>query len=177
MMSPTMCPKIKTCHSFLHDITEMKITGCFGRPDAGQGKCRADIFFQSVQPLHWLHRCSYMSSKPLAEAFQVFINAWWVLSNGSDAAQSSYLCPQIFQGQEAQMRSNCRCTRWLKKTKKKKTWRRRPLPLPLHLQKGLHTDCGIHVMLKALMDWFVYVKASRNFQLTAWRHFKFHLLL
>lgn len=26
MMSPTMCPKIKTGHSFFHDITEMKIT-------------------------------------------------------------------------------------------------------------------------------------------------------
>lgn len=52
MMSPTMCPKIKTCYSFFRDITEMKITGCFGRPDAGQGKCRVDIFFQSVQPPH-----------------------------------------------------------------------------------------------------------------------------
>lgn len=27
MMSPTMCPKMKTCHSFFHDLTEMKMTG------------------------------------------------------------------------------------------------------------------------------------------------------
>lgn len=105
-----------------------------------------------------------------AGAFQVFINAWWALSNGSGPAQSCCLSSDWLRprGKEAWVQCHCQFTRWWKKL-----WRRGLLLLPFNLEKGCAFTLGLlssrfSLMLKPLADGFVYIKVSSDSLLVPW---------